>query len=192
MILEPQKITLKDGRVCVLRTPRTEDGAALLDYMLRCGGETEYVLSYPDEFSLTAEQEGAFAEAQAQSPDSLMITCFDGGRAVGNAQISFEHRDKLRHRATVGVGILRAYWRQGIATRLMELLIPQYLIGIIYSALVQSFASEQCARMNAMDAATRNANEMMDQLGHELNRARQSQITNEIAEIIAGADALEG
>lgn len=77
-------------------------------------------------------------------------------------------------------------------TRLMELLIPQYLIGVIYSALVQSFASEQCARMNAMDAATRNANEMMDRLGHELNRARQSQITNEIAEIIAGADALEG
>ena len=77
-------------------------------------------------------------------------------------------------------------------TRMMELLIPQYLIGVIYSALVQSFASEQCARMNAMDAATRNANEMMDRLGHELNRARQSQITNEIAEIIAGADALEG
>ena len=77
-------------------------------------------------------------------------------------------------------------------TRLMELLIPQYLIGVIYSALVQSFASEQCARMNAMDAATRNANEMMDRLGHKLNRARQSQITNEIAEIIAGADALEG
>ena len=77
-------------------------------------------------------------------------------------------------------------------TRLMELLIPQYLIGVIYSALVQSFASEQCARMNAMDAATRNANEMMDRLGHELNRACQSQITNEIAEIIAGADALEG
>ena len=77
-------------------------------------------------------------------------------------------------------------------TRLMELLIPQYLIGVIYSALVQSFASEQCARMNAMDAATRNANEMMDRLGPELNRARQSQITNEIAEIIAGADALEG
>ena len=77
-------------------------------------------------------------------------------------------------------------------TRLMELLSPQYLIGVIYSALVQSFASEQCARMNAMDAATRNANEMMDRLGHELNRARQSQITNEIAEIIAGADALEG
>lgn len=77
-------------------------------------------------------------------------------------------------------------------TRLMDLLIPQYLIGMIYSTLVQSFASEQCARMNAMDAATRNANEMIDKLGHELNRARQSTITNEISEIIAGADALEG
>ena len=74
----------------------------------------------------------------------------------------------------------------------MELLIPQYLIGIIYSVLVQSFASEQCARMNAMDSATRNANEMIDKLSHELNRARQSAITNELAEIISGADALEG
>ena len=77
-------------------------------------------------------------------------------------------------------------------TNLMELLIPQYLIGIIYSVLVQSFASEQCARMNAMDSATRNANEMIDKLSHELNRARQSAITNELAEIISGADALEG
>lgn len=77
-------------------------------------------------------------------------------------------------------------------TNLMELLIPQYLIGMIYSVLVQSFASEQCARMNAMDSATRNANEMIDKLSHELNRARQSAITNELAEIIAGANALEG
>ena len=77
-------------------------------------------------------------------------------------------------------------------TELMDQLIPQYLIGMIYSALVQSFASEQCARMNAMDSATRNANEMLDKLSHELNRARQSAITNELAEIIAGADALKG
>ena len=68
MILEPQKITLKDGRVCVLRTPRTEDGAVLLDYMLRCNGETEYVLSYPDEFSLTAEQEGSLPKPRPSRP----------------------------------------------------------------------------------------------------------------------------
>ena len=77
-------------------------------------------------------------------------------------------------------------------TGLMDLLIPQYLIGTIYSMLVQSFASEQCARMNAMDAATRNADDMLGRLSHELNRARQSAITSELAEIIAGADALEG
>ncbi len=77
-------------------------------------------------------------------------------------------------------------------TKLMDLLIPQYLIGMIYSVLVQSFASEQCARMNAMDSATRNANEMIAKLTSEMNRARQGAITNELAEIIAGADALEG
>ena len=73
-----------------------------------------------------------------------------------------------------------------------DTLVPQYLIGSLYGCLVQSFASEQCARMNAMDSATRNANEMLDKLSHELNRARQSAITNELAEIIAGADALKG
>lgn len=125
MILRPQEITLKDGRVCTIRTPRAADGAALLAYMLQCNGETEFVLSYPDEFSLTAEQEGSFVEGQALSPDSLLITCFDGDRAVGSAQIRFDHRDKLRHRASVGIGILRDYWRQGIATRMMELLIAQ-------------------------------------------------------------------
>lgn len=66
-------------------------------------------------------------------------------------------------------------------------LTPSYLIGRIYSALVQSYASEQCARMTSMDASTRNAGEMLDNLQLDLNRARQAGITQELTEIISGS-----
>ncbi len=73
----------------------------------------------------------------------------------------------------------------------LELLIPQYIIGLIYGALLLSFSSEHTARMHAMDAATRNADELLSRLSVELNQARQSAITREISEIMSGAEALE-
>lgn len=74
-----------------------------------------------------------------------------------------------------------------------NMLAPQYLIGMMYSAFVQSYASEHCARMTAMDAAKRNANEMQRKLELESNRLRQSRITQEITEIMGGAlSVLEG
>ncbi len=72
------------------------------------------------------------------------------------------------------------------APEVLDAMVPHYLTGLVYSALVQSYASEQSARMTAMDAATRNAKGMMDDLRLDLNHARQSIITQEIAEIISG------
>ena len=74
---------------------------------------------------------------------------------------------------------------------LFDSLVPQYLKGIVYGALVSAFASEQAARMTAMDAATKNADEMLGQLSLRYNRARQAAITSEVSEIVAGAAALE-
>ncbi len=68
-----------------------------------------------------------------------------------------------------------------------NMLVPQYLVGMVYSALVQSYASEHCARMIAMDAARRNADEMQQRLTLESNRLRQDKITREITEIMSGA-----
>lgn len=72
----------------------------------------------------------------------------------------------------------------------LEKLVPQYLIGLTYTACVQAYASEHCARMTAMDASTRNADEMLGKLRLELNRARQAAITQELNEIIAGANSV--
>ena len=68
-------------------------------------------------------------------------------------------------------------------------IIPEYLGGVCYGALCESEASEQAARRNAMDSATKNAQEMIDDLSLKYNRARQGAITQEITEIVAGADA---
>ncbi|MDR2364019.1 MAG: ATP synthase F1 subunit gamma [Spirochaetaceae bacterium] len=69
-------------------------------------------------------------------------------------------------------------------------LVPLYIKGIIYGALVESYASEQSARMAAMDEASKNAEEMLAALQIHYNRARQTSITQEVTEIISGSQAL--
>ncbi|MEM7026013.1 MAG: F0F1 ATP synthase subunit gamma [Pseudomonadota bacterium] len=73
---------------------------------------------------------------------------------------------------------------------ILEELLPRNLAVQIYGALVENAASEQGARMTAMDSATRNAGEMIDKLTMTYNRTRQAQITKELIEIISGAEAL--
>lgn len=72
----------------------------------------------------------------------------------------------------------------------LELIIPQYVTSLIFGGLVESVASENGARMQAMDSATSNAEEMIDSLSLLYNRARQGAITQELTEIIAGAEAI--
>ena len=69
-------------------------------------------------------------------------------------------------------------------------LLPRSVATQIFAALLENAASEQGARMSAMDNATRNAGEMIDKLNLEYNRSRQAAITNELIEIISGAEAL--
>lgn len=76
------------------------------------------------------------------------------------------------------------------ADEALELIIPKYVNSLIYGGLVQALASENGARMQAMDSATNNADEMILDLGLKYNRARQSSITQELTEIIAGANAI--
>lgn len=72
----------------------------------------------------------------------------------------------------------------------LSIIIPKYINSLIYGALMESIASENGARMTAMDNATNNADEMINDLSLKYNRARQSSITQELTEIIAGANAI--
>lgn len=81
-------------------------------------------------------------------------------------------------------------FQPSIAT-VLDNVVPSYVTGFIYSALIDSFCSEQNARMNAMDAANRNAQKLLDELSVEYNHIRQSAITQEITEIAAGAQSMK-
>ena len=72
----------------------------------------------------------------------------------------------------------------------LDLLIPKYINSIVYGAFIEAVASENGARMQAMDAATSNAEDMISTLSLAYNRARQGAITQELTEIISGAEAL--
>ena len=74
--------------------------------------------------------------------------------------------------------------------RALDLIIPKYVTSLIYGAIKEAVASENGARMQAMDSATSNAEEMISDLELKFNRARQAAITQELTEIIAGANAI--
>lgn len=69
-------------------------------------------------------------------------------------------------------------------------IIPKFILSVVFSSCVESYASEQCARRIAMENASDNAEEMIEKLSLQYNRARQEKITNEINEIVAGANAI--
>jgi F-type H+-transporting ATPase subunit gamma len=71
-----------------------------------------------------------------------------------------------------------------------DMLVPQYIKGVIYGAMVEAYASEQSSRMKAMDEASKNAEDMLASLRISYNRARQAGITQEMAEITGGSTAL--
>jgi len=105
---------------------------------------------------------------------------------------SYEHARAIMHEA------LSLYERHEVDEVIMiytrfvlEALLPKYLEITVYNGLLQSAASELGARMTAMTSATDNAGELIDSLGLEYNKLRQSSITNEISEIVGGANALQ-
>lgn len=77
------------------------------------------------------------------------------------------------------------------AEEVFNMIVPKYISGIIFGAIVDSFASEQAARRNAMENASDNADAILGELSLKYNRARQASITQELTEIVSGASAQE-
>ena len=87
-------------------------------------------------------------------------------------------------------GALPLYEFEPSAEAVLDALLPQYIGSRIYNALLQAAASELASRRRAMKSATDNAEELVKTLTREANQARQSEITQEISEIVGGANAL--
>jgi len=97
------------------------------------------------------------------------------------------HREKTEERKSKARKKLILY--EPSNEEVFDAIIPEYIAGIIYGGICESVASELAARRNAMNAATKNAGEMLDKLSLSYNQLRQAAITQEITEIISGAEA---
>lgn len=114
-------ITLKDGRKCILRNGTEADGAAVYAVFNLTHGQTDYLLSYPEENSMTAEQEAEFLQKKTASKNEIEILAEIDGQVVGTAGIErVGAKEKVRHRAEFGISIDKAYWGLGIGRALTE------------------------------------------------------------------------
>ena len=104
-------ITLKDGRTCTLRNGEENDGEAVLANFILTHEQTDYLLSYPDENTTTAEQEGRFLQEKTNSDSGVELLAEVDGAVVGLAGIdAVGGREKIRHRADFGISVDRQYW----------------------------------------------------------------------------------
>lgn len=116
-----QRVTLKDGRVAVLRNGTAADGSAVFEVFNQTHEETDYLLSYPDENSFDAAQEGAFLEEKTLRGNEIEIIAIVDGQVAGTAGIeAIGSKYKLRHRADFGISVLKTYWGLGVGRALLR------------------------------------------------------------------------
>ena len=114
-------ITLKDGRTCVLRNGTEADAQAVLDNFILTHGQTDYLMTYPDESSFTVEQEKEYLKKKTGSSREAEIVAEIGGVIAGTAGIdSVGSAEKVRHRASFGISVDEAWWGLGIGRALTE------------------------------------------------------------------------
>jgi F-type H+-transporting ATPase subunit gamma len=147
--------------------------------------------------------------ADAEAVAAALLEAFEGSSAEGGVDelylVSTEFISMLTQRPAVTRllpmqieekegerpgGPLPAYEFEPNTDIVLDALLPQYVASRIYYAMLEAAASELAARRRAMKAATDNANDLLDRLTREANNARQAEITQEISEIVGGANAL--
>ncbi|HOF99929.1 MAG TPA: GNAT family N-acetyltransferase [Clostridia bacterium] len=116
MLFEQKTIPLKNGALCTLRSPAAADAAEMIECLRNCCAQTPHLLREPEECAETPEQEARYLEGINASENHVMIVALVGGRIAGNCQIERHRRMKTRHRASVGISLLREYWNLGIGT----------------------------------------------------------------------------
>jgi F-type H+-transporting ATPase subunit gamma len=130
-----------------------------------------------------------FNSAVSTPPTTLRVLPVTPPQAVGR---SGGAADRGAHPPTPQPPVRPFFILQPSAAAILEHLLPLYVRNQVYRALVETAAAEHGARRTAMKNATDSAGEMLDDLRRTFNRARQAQITQEIAEIVGGAEALRG
>lgn len=115
-----QQVLLKNGKTVLLRNGTSSDGEAVFEVFCKTHAETDFLLSYPEENSLTAIQESEFLQEKTESENEIELIAIVDGKIAGTAGIkAVGTKYKIRHRAEFGISILREYWGMGLGNALL-------------------------------------------------------------------------
>lgn len=112
-------IKLKDGKECLIRNATAHDAEEVLALYNKVNNETNFLLKYPDEKGFSIEEEKSFLSQKEESAAEVQLCALVGDVIVGLASVStIGAREKIRHRAELGVSIEKNYWSLGIGSAL--------------------------------------------------------------------------
>lgn len=121
MLIEDIWFDLKDGRKALIRSPKEEDIPGLLEYLVKTAEETDFILRYPEECKrYTYEGEKALIEQTSASEYDAFLVCIVDGKLAGNSHLMFDRKIKTRHRANIGIALIKEFWNLGIGTKMFE------------------------------------------------------------------------
>ena len=124
MRMPSETLPLKNGKTCVLRFAEPEDAARIISYMKIMLGETPFLLRTPEEFDYAAEEEAEILKRWRDNPRGLMLVAeADGEIAAVSSVGPLGGKNRVLHRATLGISVRRDFWGLGIGSALMERLI---------------------------------------------------------------------
>ena len=113
-------IALKSGKHCHIRNGIESDGQAVVDCYNLTHGETDFLLSYPEENSYNPEKEGIFLKRKTESENEVELVAEIDGKIVGTAGIeAVGAKYKVRHRAELGISVAKEFWGLGIGRALI-------------------------------------------------------------------------
>ena len=123
MQIQPEVIMMKDGRYIYIKTilPDPDNARALVAHTKKVLEETNYLVRYPDEYTIDAEGELRVLDTYLKSIDSFFIGAFDGDRLIGTLDGGpAKTYRRYRHRMEIGMAVQKDYWDNGIGSKLVE------------------------------------------------------------------------
>ena len=122
MIFEGREVIVKNGIKALIKTPNVDDSEELLKVHNQIIRETDFVLSAPEDPELSLEEEKEFVQNNINRNGYFLCVYIDG-KIIGMSGLSFGKHFRARHKASIGISILKEYWNLGIGSALFELMI---------------------------------------------------------------------
>ena len=122
-MIEAKKIQLTGGKIATFRSAIISDAKELLEYINLISGESDFLSFGVGEFSMTLEEEEAFIENVTKQETSLMLVVEVENKIIANLNFSAGRRPRLAHQGEFGISVAKAYWGEGIASKLLTFMI---------------------------------------------------------------------